>query len=245
MTLTDQQRNTLDHDGFIHVPALLPADLVAALRARIEALWQEEGAEAGHENYAEAGARRLANLAAKDDLFRSLWAHPLALAAARHVMGPQVRLSMLNARDALPQQAGGTRQKFHADTDGGGMPDDAGYWSCTAIWPLDPFTVQSGATRIIPGSHRSDQRAKEVLADRRAAHPDEVLMLGAPGDLMLFNGHCWHAGGPNLTAAPRRAILAHYLRADIPRGGDRRQHLDAGAWEALSPAERELLGLEM
>jgi ectoine hydroxylase-related dioxygenase (phytanoyl-CoA dioxygenase family) len=62
--------------------------------------------------------------------------------------------------------------------------------------------------------------------------------------VLVFNGHCWHAGRPNETDGHRRAVLVHYLRADVPRPENRRQQLDPAQAVALSPRERELLGLD-
>jgi ectoine hydroxylase-related dioxygenase (phytanoyl-CoA dioxygenase family) len=85
---------------------------------------------------------------------------------------------------------------------------------------------------------------REVLGYLNASHPDEILIEGQPGDVLVFNGHCWHAGRSNETDGHRRAILIHYLRADVPRPENRRQHLDAGQTAMLSLRDRELLGLD-
>jgi ectoine hydroxylase-related dioxygenase (phytanoyl-CoA dioxygenase family) len=77
-----------------------------------------------------------------------------------------------------------------------------------------------------------------------ASHLKEVVIEGKPGDVIVFNGHSWHAGRPNLTNGHRRAILVHYLRADVPRPENRRQHIDIEGQAELSPRERELLGLD-
>ena len=62
--------------------------------------------------------------------------------------------------------------------------------------------------------------------------------------MLVFNGHCWHAGGPNATEGHRRAVLVHSLRADVPRPQNRRQHLEPDQAAALAPRERELLGVD-
>jgi ectoine hydroxylase-related dioxygenase (phytanoyl-CoA dioxygenase family) len=241
--LTTEQRDRIEKEGYVVLPGLLSPAEVEEVLARLEALWVEEGAEAGRENYIEPGVRRLANLANKGDIFRKIFAHPLVLAVTEAVMGPDARLSMLNARDVPPQQTG-VGQAFHSDTDNSGRPDARGYYSCTAIWMLDEFTIDNGATRLIPGTHLTGKTPKDVLADPYAPHPDEIIMTGKPGDVAVFNGHCWHAGGVNQTMKPRRAILAHYLRADIPRPADRRQHLSPEVKVRLSPRELEILGLD-
>jgi ectoine hydroxylase-related dioxygenase (phytanoyl-CoA dioxygenase family) len=209
----------------------------------LERLWVAEGENAGRENYVEEKVRRLANLANKGDIFRTIFAHPLVIAAAEAVMGPEVRLSMLNARD-IPARTTDAVQPFHSDTDYSGTPDQQGFYSCTAIWMLDDFTPENGATRLIPGTHHSHQVPKDALADPYAPHPDEIVMTGKRGDVAIFNGHCWHGGGANHTDAPRRAILAHYLRSDIPRTAIRRQHISPEVKVRMTPRELEILGVD-
>jgi len=237
-----EKRRQLDENGFIILKNVLNQAQVVAILGRLETLWQMEGERAGEENYIEAGARRLANLADKGEIFKSLYAHPEVLAAVRVIMGDAIRLSMLNARDVPPGSE--SRMPFHTDTDGGRKPDALGFNSATAIWMLDPFTSENGATALVPGTHWSGLRPKEVMADPSVPHPDEVILTGEPGDVLVFNGHCWHAGRPNKTGRPRRAVLAHYLRADVPRDRSRRQELGPASLAALTPIEKELLGID-
>lgn len=236
-----QQRQQLDEQGYLIFKSLLsPAD-VENILARLEELWEQEGNQAGEENYIEPGVRRLANLANKGDLFRSLYAHPQVLEIVEAVMGPEVRASMVNARDVPPHT--GVRMPFHMDSDKGRVRDERGYSAATAIWMLDTFSRANGATAFVPGSHLLGKSPREVLTDLNASHPDEIVIEGQPGDVLVFNGHCWHAGRPNETDGHRRAVLVHYLRADVPRPENRRQHLEESNAATLSPQERELLGL--
>ncbi len=232
----------LDRDGFVLLRGLLSAGEVGALLDRLEALWAEEGNQAGAENYIEKNTRRLANLANKGEIFRSVFAQPTVIELVQQVLGPDFRLSMLNARDALP--GGGPSQPLHSDADHGAKQDEKGYLACTAVWMLDDFTRRNGATRLIPGTHRTPQLPKEVLADVLAPHPDEIIVEGRAGDVLVFNGHCWHAGGANLTEAPRRAILAHYLRADQPQRLIQKDALTPEVQARMNPVERKILGLE-
>ena len=67
------------------------------------------------------------------------------------VMGPEVRASMVNARDVPPHT--GVRMSFHMDSDKGRVRDEKGYNAATAIWMLDEFSTANGATAFVPGSH--------------------------------------------------------------------------------------------
>ena len=240
--MDDQQRRQLDEQGYLIFKNVLSPMKIETILARLENLWATEGDLAGEENYIEAGVRRLANLANKGEIFRSLYAHPQVLEVVEAVMGSEVRASMVNARDVPPQT--GVRMSFHMDSDNGRVRDEKGYGAATAIWMLDEFTLANGATAFVPGSHLLGKSPRQVLTDLNASHPEEIVIEGQPGDVLVFNGHCWHAGRPNQTDGHRRAVLVHYLRADVPRPVNRRQHLDPDQAAALSPRERELLGLD-
>lgn len=237
-----EQRKQLDQAGFILLKGVLSPSQLDCLRERLEELWQEEGEQAGIENYREQNTRRLANLVNKGDIFRLVLRHRVVMDAVEAVIGPDIRLSMLNARDVLP--GSGPSQPFHSDADHGGKPDDKGYFACTAIWMLDDFTRQNGATRVIPGTHRSGKLPQEVMSDALALHPDEIVVEGKAGDVFVFNGHCWHAGGANMSSGARRAILAHYLRADQPQRLLQKEALSPSVKASMDPFERVLLGLD-
>jgi ectoine hydroxylase-related dioxygenase (phytanoyl-CoA dioxygenase family) len=240
--MDSEQRRQLEDQGYLLLSGVLTPGQVAEVVARAEALWGQEGAQAGAENYIEPGVRRLANLANKGPEFRRLLVHPAVLEAVQLVLGPRIRLNMLNARDALPH--GTAVQPLHTDADHGAKADAHGYLVCTAIWMLDPFTRENGATRLVPGTHRGSALPKEVLADVLAPHPGEVYVSGQPGDVFIFNGHLWHAGGANHTDHPRRAVLAHYARADQPQRLNQKESIVPEVQATLTALEREILGLD-
>jgi ectoine hydroxylase-related dioxygenase (phytanoyl-CoA dioxygenase family) len=70
-----------------------------------------------------------------------------------------------------------------------------------ALFCLDPFTVENGATKVLPASHRQEsfpsERFVEVEAASVAAPAGSFIVL----DCMMF-----HSGGVNMTDRPRRAI---------------------------------------
>jgi len=240
--MNDSQSKQLGEEGYLIFENLLSPSQIEALLSRLEELWALEGDNSGEENYIEVGVRRLANLANKGKIFRKVYAHPQVLEVVEAVMGPEIRASMINARDVPPNT--GVRMPFHMDSDKGRVRDEKGYSAATAIWMLDPFTVENGATAFVPGSHLLGKSPKEILVDLNASHPEEIIIEGKPGDVIVFNGHGWHAGRPNLTSRHRRAILVHYLRADVPRPENRRQHIELENQTGLSTRERKLLGLD-
>jgi Phytanoyl-CoA dioxygenase (PhyH) len=238
--VTDAARRQLDERGYVLLPGLVDDGFLQALRDSIRALFDDEGDRAGHEFKTEAHAHRLANLVDKGEAFRQAVAWPDVLDHVRHVLGPDIKLSSLNARSADPHSDEG--QPLHVDM--GAIPDARGYWVCNTIWMLDDFTPENGATRVVPGSHRWGTRPQDVLAYPMAPHPDEVLVLGRAGSVAVMNSHVWHGGTANRTGSPRLAMHAFYCRRDKPQQQYQKALLRPEVQAALSPGLRDLLALD-
>ena len=144
--MTNEERRQLDEQGFVVLENCMGVDLLRQLREQIHVVFDVEGDRAGHEFRTEAHAHRLANLVDKGEVFRRAIVLPPVVECVRHVLGPQVKLSSLNARSADP--SGEVPQPLHVDMSA--LPDEHGYWVCNTIWMLDDFTTENGATRVIP-----------------------------------------------------------------------------------------------
>jgi ectoine hydroxylase-related dioxygenase (phytanoyl-CoA dioxygenase family) len=232
-------RRELDEKGFTRLPAVLDPDRRDRVVARIEALFAEEGERAGAEFRQEEGARRLANLADKGDVFIECMLESAVVALVGHVLGPAFKLSSLNVRDAEPD---GGPQPLHADV--GAIADAQGFWVANAVFMLDDFTADNGPLRAVPGSHRFGRLPAEALADPKAPHPDEVLVTGRAGDVVVMNAHLWHAGTANRTPDRRLALHSFYCRADKPQQQYQRRLLRPETMARLSPEARALLALD-
>lgn len=230
----------LDEDGYVRLEGFITSDRRRRLVERIDALFAAEGGSAGAEFRQEPGAQRLANLADKGEVFLDCVVDEAVGAYLAHVLGPRFKLSSLNARSANPHSA--ESQPLHVDA--GALPDEAGYWVCNTVWLLDDFTTENGALRVVPGSHRSGQRPQDVLADPERPHPDEVLVTGRAGDLVVMNSHLWHGGTANRTDRRRLALHAFYCRSDKPQQQYQKALLRPETVAALSPAARAMLALD-
>jgi hypothetical protein len=240
MSGPEDLRRELDERGWVRLEGVLSDDRRCAVAARLEELFAAEGERAGSEFRQEPGARRLANLVDKGNVFVACILDPAVLDLVGHVLGPRFKLSSLNARAADPR--GDVVQPLHVD--GGALPDARGATVCNTLWMLDEFTPANGALRAVPGSHRFLRRPEEALADPTAPHPDEVLATGRARDVVVMNAHVWHGGTANRTDGRRLALHAFYCRADLPQQQYQRRLLRAETQAALSPAARALLALD-
>ncbi len=238
--MTEQERRQLDEHGYLVLETGMDADLLKGLRTRILELFEEEGDRAGLEFKQEEHAHRLANLVDKGGVFARAIVLPPLLDCIRHVLGPEIKLSSLNARSADPGTDVG--QPLHVDMSA--IPDAKGYWVCNTVWMLDDFTPENGATRMVPGSHKWGTRPQDVLDDPLAPHPDEVLLTGTAGSIAVMNAHMWHGGTANRTAAPRLAMHAFYCRRDKPQQQYQKKLLRPEVQAGLSGEVRDILALD-
>jgi hypothetical protein len=240
MNLTEIEKRQLDEDGFIILTDFMAPDLLAELQHRVEQQFAAEGEQAGAEFKQEPGCRRLANLVDKGDVFRSVITMPRLLEYIGHVLGAEFKLSSLNVRSVNPNWAG--IQPLHADM--AAVADDKGYWVCNSVWMLDDFTEANGAIRVVPGSHRWRQLPQQVLADPVAAHPEQVLVTGWAGTVVVMNAHLWHGGTTNRTGVPRTALHAFYCRRDKAQQQYQKRLLRLEVQQSLPPQLRVLLALD-
>jgi hypothetical protein len=134
-----------------------------------------------------------------DDGFVELVRHPLLLRLCRHVLGEYVQLMQQNGvinqpSDRHPQ---GT---YHRD-----LPYQHFVSSrplaLSALFCIDPFRVETGATTVLPASHLSERfPSDDVIASL------ETPIEAAPGAFIVFDSMLFHRAGVNRSGRPRRAV---------------------------------------
>jgi ectoine hydroxylase-related dioxygenase (phytanoyl-CoA dioxygenase family) len=234
--LTEAERADLDRWGYVILEGVLTPDQADRMARRLDDLIRSEGAAAGTEIATEAGTARLANLVEKDPVFDPCVTDRRLLAAVDRVLDGDLKLSALNCRVALP---GHGAQELHPDW---GEPVFGTYQACNSIWCVDEFTVDNGATRVVPGSHRFDRMPPgpdDPDADEVAR---SAIQVTAPaGAVVILNAHTWHSGSLNRTDRPRRALHSYFVRRANPQQQEQRTMLSAATLDRLSPAVRYLL----
>lgn len=102
---------------------------------------------------------------------------------------------------------------------------------------LDDFTLANGATHLLSGSHQAD-----VRPTNEAFYAQADRATGQAGDVILFNSNLWHCAGLNTTDQLRRAVTITLTKPFL------KQQLDyprSFGWEKaaqLSDELRQLIG---
>jgi ectoine hydroxylase-related dioxygenase (phytanoyl-CoA dioxygenase family) len=198
--LTPAHLRALDEEGYVVVPGALEEAWVERLRRAFEsAPAQKDGTQ--HVEVTPATPEHAS--------WQALREHPVILAAALHVLARPFRVRDLHGRNPLP---GYGQQGLHADW----MPraNVEPYHVLTALWMLDDFAPDNGATRVVPGTHRVLRAIPKSLGQPGAKHPAETVVTGRAGGVLVFNGHTWHSGRANTSNRPRRAAQMVVVRGE-------------------------------
>jgi len=75
-------------------------------------------------------------------------------------------------------------------------------------------------------------------------HPEERLVTGEAGTVVIMNAHMWHGGTANRTAAPRSAMHVYYTRWDKPQQQYQKRLLSPEVQQRLGAAARQILALD-
>ncbi|HEX5734528.1 MAG TPA: phytanoyl-CoA dioxygenase family protein [Blastocatellia bacterium] len=230
-TLVQTERDSLDRHGYILLPDVLDSDRLSWLRAAFESA-SSEGRHTADSR--QSGTQHVTDLAWKGTSFQIAYTHPKLLAAVYHILGRPFRVFQLSGRNPLP---GYGQQGLH--TDWYPRAPSEPYSVVTALWLLDDFTRENGATRLIPGSHNFLRPLPKSSQQPESRHPDEKLVIGNAGSLLIFNGHLWHSGTRNKADQPRRVLQCQFAGRELIRPVDTLPDIA----EQLAPSARYLLGV--
>lgn len=107
----------------------------------------------------------------------------------------------------------------------------------SALYCVDDFTVDNGATILIPYSHHLEQFPSKEYVEKHS------LQLEAPaGSYIVFDSMLFHKGGYNATSKPRRAINSVYSIPIIKQQIYIPRALNNSVVAILTQEEKEILG---
>ena len=171
-----------------------------------------------------------------------LASHPRVVAVAKRLLGDNFHLhnaglSLVSAPPALPLGAtGGAPHAIHAFRDssplaaastphqdqpiasagvwGGRVPPPSHPLSLQALWLLDNFTFENGATYVLPRTQQRPEHIDNSPGGAMRAADGRLpirFAVGAGGDVLLALGSLWHGpSSSHVGEQPRLALLFEY-----------------------------------
>ncbi|MGH9213437.1 MAG: phytanoyl-CoA dioxygenase family protein [Acidimicrobiales bacterium] len=187
-------------DGFVVLPRAVGGNTLRAIRSEL-ASFLNESKMLGRNDFEGYRTNRVYALLAKTPSVAALVEHPWVLALLDYLLLPNY---LLSANLAINLWPGETAQQLHHDDGFYPISRPRPAIGVSAVWAIDDFTADNGATEVLPGSH---QWGDELPAED---DPRIVPVEMPAGSVVVFAGTLWHRGGANRTEAPRLAITPQY-----------------------------------
>ena len=130
--------------------------------------------------------------------------HPLVLDAVRGILAHATSVQ-LHLTQMIAIGPGEPAQQIHRDQWAFDFfPFPRGYEvQCNTIWAMTDFTEANGATRVIPGSHRLEDRRQFEVEDTEPAEMEA-------GSVLFYTGALYHGAGANVSDGVRYGLNVTY-----------------------------------
>lgn len=230
-TLTTEQFEQYQQQGYLLVEDALPADLVERATHRLReythgdragsfASMLEPAVESGEADVEDEGdaVRKFEGLdmVREDDVFREVAHADTVVSVAQDLLGPHLKL-LRSAAMLKPPRIGSEK----------GIHQDAAYYPIQprdhfTVWlPLDQATPENGCMQVVPGGHLDGLQPHEAvdyatdIVIPESTYDDEefVEIPMEPGDALVTHCLTPHRTAPNTTDRWRRALIMSYMHA--------------------------------
>jgi ectoine hydroxylase-related dioxygenase (phytanoyl-CoA dioxygenase family) len=225
--LTPAQVERYRELGYMVVPDVLGRDLLAEVRARVDAIVADAAKVTGHtdvydlEDSHSAQAPRVRRIKTPHKhfpFFAELTRSARITAILAQLLGPDIRLhgSKLNMKSA----GYGAPVEWHQDW--AFYPHTNDDVLATGIY-LDDCEFENGPMCVVPGTHKGpvfDHHADGYFCGamdpelKDAGYAKAVPLTGAAGSMTIHHVRLVHGSALNTSAKPRRLLLHEYAAAD-------------------------------
>jgi len=192
----------MKRDGFTVVEGAIEPSLVEALRDDIFRLERELAVAPATNIFEGTRTHRIYNLLARGAVYQQVPVHASVLPIVEGVLDRGCLVSSLSSIAIGP---GETEQPLHADDQLIPLPKPHVSIICNTMWALTDFTIENGATRVVPGSHL---RERSPLPFGEPVEFQFAEMKA--GSVLVFDGAIWHGGGANRTTERRLGLAMNY-----------------------------------
>lgn len=193
-------------DGFTFIEDVLDSESVDAIRKRVREIERETLGETERGTPVDGNSQlRTAGLLRLDPLF---WEIPIladVLPVVQGVLGEACLLTAFSAIDVVP---GENKQPIHPDDALIPLPRPHQPIVCTCMVAIDDFTSENGATRLLPGSHKTPGTPDYATDYRKVDNMIPAEMRA--GSVLVFNGALLHQAADNESDAPRLGLQVSY-----------------------------------
>jgi ectoine hydroxylase-related dioxygenase (phytanoyl-CoA dioxygenase family) len=211
MELSEAEIKQFETDGYIIRRNAIDAALASTLKEEVAKALKEEEKYAASPLY-KKGVVSLCPAYSKE--FLKVLESRVVMDAVDGFLGRDCILHIFMS-SCMPPGESNYSERIHVDNPRF-IPNYTEGFGC--IIPLTDLTLENGATYILPGSHLTPGPPTEEEFYKNA-----VRFTAKPGDVAMFHGRMWHAGGVNTTANWRYALAFGFYKPHLKQRIDMKQ----------------------
>ena len=199
----DDVAAVLAEDGCVSVAELVAPQVMDTIHAEMAPYI--EATPMGPDDFSGHRTRRTGSMIARSPSFRPLAIHPLVTGTLDQVLGDHATSYQLHLTQVIDIGPGEPGQLVHRDQWAFDFfPFPSGYEvECHVMWAMTDFTELNGATRVIPGSHKWEDKL-------RPQYEETVPAEMPKGSVFFYVGSVYHGGGANQSDERRLGINVGY-----------------------------------
>ncbi len=226
---------TLRRDGAVVVKGLVEVTLadqiIAELRPRLDASGLRSSSDFNGEKTLRANSVLTTAPSAA-----GLIDHDMVVGVADALLLPHCATYQVGSMTAIEILPGEAAQALHRDDSLYPIQTAGMELQIGVMWALDDFSVENGATRVVPGSHRfiRSWHLPDVSNWENAVMPK--------GSALFYLGSTWHGGGANQSNAPRAGLINTYSLGWLRQESNQYLETPPEIAAGFTPRLRALLG---
>lgn len=201
--------------GFVLFPGVVPSDLLVELCKDLDLVTRTQDAFARERGVKEGLGGGVFHIVGSADSFvRFLEWLPLDSYISEFFDNKKFILNTYGAFTNLPEKSSTYAHGIAFHRDARTYSKDFKFLLNMLVM-LDEFTVENGATKMVPGGHLVEARPSDEELEAKA-----IRLTGPAGSIALFDSNVWHAASLNTTMKARRALTLNFSRAFVKQQFD-------------------------
>ncbi len=204
----DQHLENLERLGYSILQDVLDEKLVKLYVEKLDECYKKQDLEFGAGRLKELNEHPThRGLLTEDKIFADLVIHPKVWKVISHILGETAILNLQNASAAFPHVKH-FQSSFHRDFAKDFVATKP--LSINAFWCMTNFTADTGATWVVPYTHKTPYLPSEKYNEENA-----LQIVARPGSVIFWDSLLLHKAGFNTSPKVRYGINHMYTRPFI------------------------------
>ena len=222
----------IERDGYIIIPSVISSDTVKILWSELDQAMQVDIEK--NSNIFDAGM--VHNCFTRGEALCQILNNPILDQYISHLLGEHFIMYAYQA-SSLPPFSDNYGSRIHVDSP---RYIENYQTNIGVIFPLTDFTINNGATWVLPKSHNTKVQPTDEQFNKQA-----IQATCNAGDMIIFLGRLWHKAGQNNTSTIRHSITLNFCRSYMRQRFDYPRLINQNTLESLNSQGKRLIGMNV